>query len=691
VPAIPRDEDEVVFARRLVAQRCLYGVDKNPVAVDLSKMSLWLATLAKDHPLTFIDHALRHGDSLLGLSSKQIESLHWEPGAPILKGLGVHEALDRVSELRRQIREADESVPDRELRDLWDEALFELRKVRIFGDLVLAAFFEGEKAKDKEAKRVEYLSTIVSGRAEEHRERLDQWRHAEQPLAPFHWQLEFPEVFERDAPGFDAVVGNPPFAGGNKISATLGNHYLAFIKAVYPGSGQNSDLVGYFFALATSLLRRTATLGLTATNTVAQGDTRPLAFHRVLHGDAEIYSAIRSRPWPGRAALHISVVHLRMWHEAGSRFLDGKPVETINTRLWPAIEAEPVQLIANRSKSFMGSVLLGEGWYLDSDAAQRLAGSVKDPSLVLPFLNGADLNQRTNRTGSRYTINLPDLPLSECERRWPVLIQYLRETVKPQRATSKRAVYRERWWLHAERQASLYAAISDLTRVLVISNVSKHFAIAFCDAEQVFDHNVSVFTFGQYSAFAVLQSRIHDIWAEAFSSTLENRRGYRRSDCFETFPFPPGWENSEVLENAGADYDAGRESIISSSSSCLTEVYNRFNDPDDCSQDILQLRRLHTEMDCAVFNAYGWTDISSACEFLLDYEIDEEEWGNKKKPWRYRWPDEFRDDVLARLLELNAERAKEDARSGAAAARMGSKKRTAKRPPTASDTEDLFS
>src|SRR5439155_26725807 len=133
-------------------------------------------------------------------------------------------------------------------------------------------------------------------------------------------------------------------------------------------------------------------------------------------------------------------------------------------------------------------------------------------------------------------------------------------------------VYRERWWLHAERQTSLYAAISGLRRVLVISNVSKHFAVAFCDAEQVFDHNVSVFTFGQYSASAVLQSRIHDIWAEAFSSTLENRRGYRRSDCFETFPFPPGWENSERLENAGAAYDTCREAIISSSTSCLTEV-----------------------------------------------------------------------------------------------------------------------
>ena len=82
MPAIPPDEDEVIFARRLVAQRCLYGVDRNPVAVDLAKMSLWLVTLAKDHPLTFVDHALRHGDSLVGLSRKQIEAFHWERMRP---------------------------------------------------------------------------------------------------------------------------------------------------------------------------------------------------------------------------------------------------------------------------------------------------------------------------------------------------------------------------------------------------------------------------------------------------------------------------------------------------------------------------------------------------------------------------------------------------------------------------------
>jgi hypothetical protein len=100
----------------------------------------------------------------------------------------------------------------------------------------------------------------------------------------------------------------------------------------------------------------------------------------------------------------------------------------------------------------------------------------------------------------------------------------------------------------------------------------------------------------------------------------------------------------------------------------LTKTYNRFHDPEERDPDILRLRELHSEMDRAVLDAYGWTDISTHCEFILDYEDDEEEEGGskrkKKKPWRYRWPDEVRDEVLARLLELNKQRYEEEVRLG---------------------------
>ncbi len=111
MPSIPPDEDEILHARRIVAQRCLYGVDKNPMAVDLAKLSLWLATLAKDHPFTFLDHSLRCGDSLVGLTREQIAAFHWQPKKQMefLEGqLG--KRIARAAEYRRQILAARDDV-----------------------------------------------------------------------------------------------------------------------------------------------------------------------------------------------------------------------------------------------------------------------------------------------------------------------------------------------------------------------------------------------------------------------------------------------------------------------------------------------------------------------------------------------------------------------------------------------------
>ena len=219
MPVIPPDEDEVIYARRLIAQKCLYGIDRNPMAVDLAKVSLWLSTLARDHPLTFVDHAFRHGDSLVGLTRQQIEALNWKGRQPILTGFGVREAVETASELRRQIREADDTVDERRLQNLWREAQDAVAEVRLFGDLVLAAFFEGAKPKERESRRAAYQEAILTGEAWRHAVEMEGRRNAELPFAPFHWEIEFPEVFERANPGFDGFVGNPPFAGKNNVAA----------------------------------------------------------------------------------------------------------------------------------------------------------------------------------------------------------------------------------------------------------------------------------------------------------------------------------------------------------------------------------------------------------------------------------------------------------------------------------------
>ena len=225
VPAIPPDEDEVIFARRLVAQRCLYGVDRNPVAVDLAKVSLWLVTLAKDHALTFVDHALRHGDSLVGLSRKQIEAFHWDtsaPGESPFRGMRVRE---HVAEGRRAAAADPRGGRGRlrlgAARPLGRGAVragqgAALRGSRAGGVLrgrqAEGAGGEAERVRERGRERRGRAATAAGSRS---------GGTASQPLVPFHWEIEFPEVFERENPGFDAVVGNPPFLGGTQALSEL--------------------------------------------------------------------------------------------------------------------------------------------------------------------------------------------------------------------------------------------------------------------------------------------------------------------------------------------------------------------------------------------------------------------------------------------------------------------------------------
>ena len=385
MPVIPPDEDEVIHARRLVARKCLYGVDRNPMAVDLAKVSLWLSTLARDHPLTFVDHAFRHGDSLVGLSRRQIEAFHWLRDAqPLQKGIEVgwvREPMAKATALRRRIREAGEEVSDQKLHDLWHDARNEIDAVRLYGDLALAAFFAEAKPKQREAKRLEFAGAVTSNEAIRYQSWLEEQRDADPPLAPFHWEIEFPEVFDRENPGFDAFVGNPPFAGKNAVAAGNVGGYPDWLKTLHEQSHGNADLVAHFFRRAFDLVRAGGTFGLIATNTIAQGDTRSSGLRWICEHGGEIYRATKRYQWPGEAAVVVSVLHVAKTGEArdertgsrnveaaevedghatdrfpGRRVLDGANVDAITAFLFHrGGHADPVRLRANAGKSFVGS------------------------------------------------------------------------------------------------------------------------------------------------------------------------------------------------------------------------------------------------------------------------------------------------------------------------------------------------
>ena len=691
-PDLPADEDEVIFARRLVAQRCLYGVDRNPVAVDLAKLSLWLVTLAREHAFTFLDHALRHGDSLVGLSRRQVEAFHWNPGSEGFETIRIRDHIARAAALRAEIRAAGEGVSDATIHDVWDDAQHELRQAGLAGDLAVLAFFSAAKTSDRETKRLLLARAVAGGHAEDHRWEVEERRVREPALVPFHWAVEFPEVFDRDRPGFDAIVGNPPFMGGRKVSTSYGNAYRDWLLTQHAGSSGGADLVAHFFRRAFNIVREGGGFGLIATNTIGQGDTRATGLRWICKHGGEIFEARKRVKWPGEmAAVVVSVVHVIKGTVAGPRRLDERDVDRITAFLFHAGgDDDPRRLMANAGQSFQGSIVLGMGFTFDdtdtkdvaSPLAERkrvLSDDARNGEAIFPYIGGEELNNSPTQSHHRYVIDFGERDEEECRRRWPALMAIVEERVRPERISKDSRKYPRmvfEWWKFWNARPELKRAIAGIDRVLTTNcGATRHLAVAFQPADRVFANTLVVFPLSTYSAFCVLQSRPHERWARFFGSSMKDDLRYTPSDCFETFPFPEHWTKRAGLEAAGQAYYDFRAQLMVDNAEGLTKTYNRFHDPEESDRRIAQLRELHTALDRAVLRAYGWDDVDTSCEFLLDHEDDEEESGRRRKPWRYRWPDEVRDDVLARLLKLNLERAAAEERSAAAPAK------TARRRP----------
>ncbi len=685
-PPIPLDEDAATHARRLVAQKCLYGVDKNPMAVDLARLSLWLATLAREHEFSFLDHALKAGDSLVGLTRKEIQAVHWDaakPGLPLFRSV-IEEKVRKALEGREAIRNAGDdatlAIQTARHRRVEDE----VEGARIVGDAVIAAFFAADKprAKEQERAKVESLLTgSTNGDWDELRAAAKRFRH-EHGWRPFHWEIEFPEVFTRDNPGFDAIVGNPPFLGGSKISTTNGVSYLDWLLSHKARAHGNADIVAHFFRVGFLLLRNDGCFGLIATNTIGQGDTRSTGLHWICSNGGQIYRAVRRLKWPGLATVVVSVIHSMRGEWGGEKQLNDRYVSSVNAFLVEGPNVgDPFGLGANRQKSFLGVKVYGQGFLFDDGDKSGLASSIdsmhqlirtntSNADRIMQYIGGEDINSDPLHSSKRYVINFGQMSLEEAEI-WPDLTDIVRQKVKPQRDllrsdTGPGAHGKKWWWQFQHPRAPLYRAISNLDRVLAISQVSPHLSFALIGAKAVFSHSLVIIGKQGYSDLCTLQSRIHEIWARFFSSTLEDRLRYAPSDCFETFPFPPSYETDPILEAAGQAYHDHRAALMVEADEGMTKTYNRFHDAGERRPAIQRLRELHDEMDRVVLRAYGWDDLADALQpvFLtLETEDDHTYQG------RYFWPAEGRDLVLSRLLALNAERHAEEVAAGIAPAR----------------------
>ena len=318
---------------------------------------------------------------------------------------------------RRMIREAEPTVSQVELEDMWREVEAALDDVRFYGALAINAFFLEKKVKAREKRRLAHLAAVQDRDTRTHRDRLAENRRTGPPFAPFHWEVEFPEVFERENPGFDAFVGNPPFGGKNTVAAANIDGYPLWLKELHAKSHGNSDLVAHFFRRVFDLLRDDGTFGLIATNTIGQGDTRSTGLRWICQDGGEIYRAFSRYKWPGQAAVVVSVVHVVKGEFLGSKQLDGRPVEEITAFLFhTGGHDDPMKLEANEDQSFQGSIVLGMGFTFDDTDTKGVASSLsemrrlieKDPKnaeVIFPYIGGKELNNHPRHEHHRYVIN----------------------------------------------------------------------------------------------------------------------------------------------------------------------------------------------------------------------------------------------------------------------------------------------
>lgn len=663
---IPDDPNErMTLALRLIADRCLYGVDKNPLASEMAKLSLWLTTLAKGRPFTFLDHALKCGDSLLGVSLRQLRLWNLDPDAddvPLFR-IRLGERIDEIVGLRLQLEGFTvNSVRDQQEKErLHHEAEAHMNDLRDAADLLTASYLV-EKLNNAQRSdlRLRLLNVAMNGQdlTDADREKLSPVfeRHH-----PFHWELEFPEVFFGERGGFNAFIGNPPFQGAKHITGLFGVPYRNYlVNFLANGQKGNADLCAYFFLRGYNLLCPQGTFGLIATNTIAQGDTRDVGLIQLNKAGATIYRGINNLVWPGAAAVVVDVVHAYKGRYQGELCLDNQLVNFITPLLDDIAIAGrylPETLNANAGISFIGSIVMGIGFVVEPNEAQSLIDrDSRNADILFPYLNGEDLNDTYDQSPTRWVINFFDWDLERAEQ-YPDGISIVRERVKPERdklanGDASARDYARRWWQYGRMGVNLYRAIASLQHVLVIARTSRTGAFAFISKDMVFSEAVVVIAAERAGIFAIIQSTFHNNWAWRHSSSLKEDLRYSTSDCFETFPFPPT-ETLDSLEEIGGLYHETRHQIMLNRQEGLTATYNRFHNPDEHSDEIQHLRDLHRQMDEAVAAAYGWDDLP------LEHDFHD-----TAKGMRYTISEAARREVLKRLLALNFERYEEEQRLG---------------------------
>lgn len=699
------------IAIRDVIKNCIYGVDLNPLAVELCKVALWLEAHEPGQPMNFLDHHIKCGNAIVGLA--HFEELENGIASEAFKTLPgddkeIASAFKKRNELERktkgQLTTFDVANADEDLKDLQkefstfiqlpentpeqiakkekayqdltqDKKWFRLKQI---ADLQVAQFFipKTEANKEKLTTQSQYISYLKTNA-----QIIDRGTAMATSLDKrfFHWFLEFPTVFQKG--GFDCILGNPPYLGGKKLSGTYGQQNHLFITTNYSPAGGQSDLITYFIRRIGKITNDNGVFGIVTTNTICQGDTRIFGLDILINNGFKINFAIPSIKWPGHAALEVSIICLSKLDFP--KFINSNKVENISSLLNEMnYFNQPFIIYKNTNIIYKGSFFLGDSFEITSIEKNQIENEVKkNEKITFEYLSGEDVTENVNASPSRIVINFYDWSQNKAseyttayrlikERAFP-LADKLPETNS---TNIKRKTF---WWQYADRSPSLYENINQFNYVFAVCIVSKYLNFIKVPNNLIYANSLGIIKTNNFHIFTFLQSSFHNEWSRTFGSSLESRLRYTLQSCFQSFPFPnlnPIELNK--IDLVGIKFHELRSEIMELLRIGLTKIYNLFHKQDlkiidiekSTKQDeisiiksielILKLRESHQVLDLLVLEAYGWQDIALRHDF---YEVD---YLPENDRVRYTIHPEARKEVLKRLLELNHKIHEEEVAAG---------------------------
>ncbi|MBQ1099805.1 hypothetical protein KBY55_28025 [Streptomyces sp. b94] len=697
VTAADAEQDPVVVeARRQIIEHCLYGVDINPMAVEMAKLSLWLVSMDPGRPFTFLDDRLVAGDSLLGVHDmEQIQSVHMKPtGQTDVLAEQARQLVDQLTRERLAITAVKGvDLPAlQEKRERLEEVNRHSRRLRLVGDLIAGAalatcasgrvpWYEeegGERVRDLFPRAAWIVQRIMEDGVEDDSEVVraarataEEWLGAELPEGalerrPVHWPLVFPEVFSLRG-GFDAIVGNPPFLGGKKLTSAFGESYREYIvDFLARGKRGSADLVAYFELRAHELLNSAGQTGTIATNTLAQGETREVGLDQLAGEGIEIRRGVKSAPWPSKSA---ALEYCAVWSSKATllacadRILGRVVVPNgISTSLNPASRraswVEPLK--ANSGIAFQGVIVLViDGFSMSKERAQEwIAEDSRYLDVLAPLMNGQNLNSSPTFDADRWVINFHEWPEGRA-RSYSRAFTKLSAEVKPEcekKDPKSYAGLMDRWWQYWRPRGELTRALAALDQCIVMTRHTHTVMPALVSTGQIFSEATVVFASPDLALLAFLSSACHYWWALDHGSTIKGDLRYTPTDVFETIVRPP---LSARLCAAGMQMDAHRRDLMIARNMGLTDTYNLVHSPDCQDEDIVELRRIHEEIDRATVEAYGWHDLLDETSqnppadpthetFPLDHGFHETDQGT-----RYTIGLLARTEIIDRLRQLN--------------------------------------